>query len=120
MSKSYRKPYGTWVCTRVSEHDNKTLCSRIWRRAQNQVLREATRDESWDEMILPARENGKMGNEYDLRRDGHKRPYVRSRQYNNPYYGWWCHTPRTEEEVLAKWEERKAHDDWYIAWASRK
>lgn len=121
MSKSYRKPWGTFCNVKSSEHYGKTICSRNWRRAQNQAVREALRDDGWDEFILPPREAGKFGTEYDLRRDGHKRPYRRSRQYNNPYaYVWSRSVHNTEEEIFAKWRERQEHDDWFIKYASRK
>ena len=120
MGKSRRLPYGTWVCTRVSEHDLKTLSSRIHRRAQEQVVREAYRDESWDEFLLPIREEGKLGSEYDLRRDGRKHPLTRSRQYNNPYGYWRCRFSKSDAEIEKFWRECQEHDDWYIAYASRK
>ena len=119
MSKSYRKPYGTWVCSRVSEHDLKTICSRIYRRAQEQAVHKAFCNDDWDSFILPVREEGKLGSEYDLRRDGHKRPLHRGKQYNNPFAYWYCHSG-TEEEIIALWEDRKRHDDEYMAWVVRK
>ena len=119
MSKSYRKPYGTWICTRVSEHDLKTLSSRITRHARAQAVREATRDDSWDSFNDVERHECRLGNEYDLRRDGHKRPLTGSRQYNNPY-AYHYFQSATEEEIMARWAERKEYSDNYVAWASRK
>jgi hypothetical protein len=116
MSKSYRKPYGTWVKARISEHDLKTLSSRIHRRAQEQAVREAFRNEDWDSITLPIREECKLGSSYDLRRDGTKRPICRGRQYNNQFaynsYGY----SRTIEE----WRDGQRREDEYLAWASRK
>lgn len=116
MSKSYRKPYGTWVAVRVSEHDNKTLSSRIHRRAQEQAVREAFRDDTWDEFTLPIREEGKLGSEYDLRRDGHKHPITRSRWY----YDQFAFNGYGRTDTVEEWRERQQRDDDYIVWASRK
>jgi len=119
MGKSYRKPYGTWVRARISEHDIKTLCSRIYRRAQEQAVREAFRDDNWDNFLVPIREESKLGSEYDLRRDGRKRPMSSGKQYNNPYAYGYTHSG-TEEEIFVRWQERKHHDDEYMAWIVRK
>ena len=116
MSKSYRKPYGTWVKARVSEHDIKTLSSRIHRRAQEQVVREAFRDGDWDSLSIPFREECKLGSSYDLRRDGTKRPLCRSRHYNDQF----AHNIYGQTDSVEEWRARQRRDDEYLAWARRK
>lgn len=121
MSKSYRKPWGTWVSTKSSAHQDKMQAARSVRRAQNSALRNGiVHDVDWDGWLVPDRYECSDNDVWCWGRDGRKRPMLRSAQYNNPYaYNRYCRRT-TEEEVLAAWEETKKHDDDFLSWASRK
>lgn len=121
MSKSYRKPWGTCVSVKCSAHHDKTVAARLVRRTQDQALRDAIASGAdWDSFLIPERYECSFNDVWGWGRDGKQSPITRSSQYNNPYaynsYGW----PRTDEEVMTRWRERQEHDDWFLAYASRK
>ena len=120
MSKSYRKPYGTWVRIKTSAHSDKTFAARAVRRAQEQALREAIRDDEWEGWLIPDRYECSSNDVWDWARDGHKRLMHPGSQYNNPYaYNSYC-SAKTEQEYMVRWFERMQHDDEFMADASRK
>lgn len=119
MGKSYRKPWGTYVSVKSSAHSDKTVAARAVRRAQEQSLREAIRDDDWEGWLIPTRYECSDNDVWGWGRDGKQRPMFRSREYNNPYAYWFARFT-TEEEIFKNWEERKQRDDDFIAYASRK
>lgn len=121
MSKSYRKPWGTWVAVKSSAHADKTQAARSVRRAQNHSLRHAiANDVDWDGWLIPERYECSDNNVWGWGRDGKQRPMHPGKQYNNPYaYTSHC-SPKTEQEHMVRWFERMKYDDEFIAWASRK
>ena len=93
--------------------------SRAVRRAQEQSLREAIRDDDWEGWLIPTRYECSDNDVWGWGRDGKQRPMFRSREYNNPYAHWFARFA-TEEEIFKNWEERKQRNDDFIAYASRK
>jgi hypothetical protein len=120
MSKSYRKPWGTYVAVKSSAHADKTFAARAMRRAQNQSLREAIRDDDWEGWLIPERYECRDNDVWGWGRDGKQRPMYPSNQYNNPYAYVSSPTWMDEEQIFARWEERKSHNDDFMADASRK
>jgi hypothetical protein len=120
MGKSYRKPWGTWVSIKDSAHSDKTTASRMVRRAQEQSLREAIRDEDWDGWLITDRYECSYNDVWGWGRDGKQRPMYRSKQYNNPYAYVMSPTWMDEEQILARWKESMGYDDSVLAYASRK
>lgn len=121
MSKSYRKPWGTWTSVRSSAHGDKTTAARLFRRAQNQALRHAVaNDADWDGWLLPERYECSHNDVWGWGRDGKQHPFFRSQQYYNPFAYNSCGWPRTIEDTMKRWRERQEHDDWFLTWASRK
>jgi len=120
MGKSYRKPWGTWVSIKDSAHHDKTIASRLMRRAQEQSLREAIRNDDWEEWLIPERYECSYSDVWGWGRDGKQRPIYRSEQYNNPYAYVTSPTWMDEKEIFTHWIERMEYDDDVLAYVSRK
>lgn len=70
MSRSYRKPYATY-CSNGSAAVDKKMARRGWRRAQNQTLDAAMKQNyDWDEVLLPARYEAAHNDVWCWGRDG--------------------------------------------------
>lgn len=122
MSRSYRKPYATWVSGRRSANWDKTFARRSVRRQENQVLREAIRhDDDWDEVLIPDKYECRHNDVWCWGRDGKQKLITRSDQYNNPWAHVWYHSRlHTLEDVIKEWRERQKRNDEWIAYLSRK
>ena len=122
MSKSYRKPWGTCCSIRNSAHDDKTVAARSMRRAQEQSLREAFRDEDWDGWLIPERYECSHNDVWGWGRDGKQYPLDThwTTQYNNPYAYVTSPTWMSKEEIFENWEENKQRTDDFIRDACRK
>jgi len=66
MSRSYRKPYCTTCGGTASEHNEKKIASRSWRRLIKRRLREA----EWDSYLIPIRLEAPNNNRWTWRADG--------------------------------------------------
>jgi hypothetical protein len=66
MSRSYRKPYFTICGGDASEHNDKKVASRSWRRLINRGLRHA----DWDSYLIPVRCEAPNNNRYQWGSDG--------------------------------------------------
>ena len=119
MSRSYRRPYYTWTSARASAHGDKTTAARGMRRAQEQLLREAIREDNWDEWLIPVREECRHNNVYSWRRDGTQRPFRWNHNYFNPY---WITSgcPWTDEQLVERMTERIERDEKFLAYLCRK
>ena len=121
MSKSYRKPYYTWTSVRSSAHDDKTTAARGMRRAQEQSLREAiAHGGDWDEWMIPVRSECTYNNVYSWRRDGRQFPFKWNHNDFNPYWLQRNGLPWTDEELMARVEERVERDEEFLARLCRK
>src|SRR5882724_4941503 len=120
MSKSYRRPYASVTGNR-SAHDDKTVASRSFRRAQNYALRTALANRvDWDEFFLPDIYECAGNEVYGWSRDGNQRFETRSRQYNNPFAYVLSPTWMTTEQIMERWEENKQRDDDWMKYLTRK
>jgi len=120
MSRSYRKPYGTVCSVGSSAHGDKTTAARCMRRAQNQSLREAIRDEDWDGWLIPERYECSFNDVWGWGRDGKQRLLHQGSQYNNPYAYVCSPTYWDYDELMKRWFDHMQRDDEYMADASRK
>lgn len=120
MSRSYRKPYYTWTSVRASAHDDKTTAARGVRRAQEQSLREAIREDDWDEWLIPVREECTYNNVYSWRRDGKQFPFCWNHNDFNPYWIQGNNCPWTDEELVEQAQERVDRDEEFLARLCRK
>lgn len=120
MSRSYRKPYAS-ICGNGSAKKDKQIASRCWRRAQNQRLNHAIKnEEDWDEVLIPVRYEASSNDVWGWNRDGKQTSRRRSQQYNNPFYHVRNPQFRTDEEIFEKWEERNEWEDDWIKSLTRK
>lgn len=120
MSKSYRKPWGTWVSIKRSAHDDKTVAARCVRRAQEQSLREAIRDDDWDGWLIPDRYEASFNDVWGWGRDGKQRLLHLGSQYNNPYAYVRSPTWMDHDVIMKRWFERMQHKDEFMKEISRK
>jgi len=120
MSKSYRRPYSSVTGNR-SAHEDKTVAARSVRRTQNHALQTALANNvDWDEFLMPDIYECAANEVYGWSRDGSQSLCERSRQYNNPFAYVRSPTWMTTEEIMARWEERKQHDDDWMKYLTRK
>jgi hypothetical protein len=120
MGKSYRKPYGTCCSLKDSAHADKTTAARMVRRAQEQSLREAVRDDDWDGWLIPERYECSFNDVWGWGRDGKQRLLSPGPQYNNPYAYVSSPTRLDHDGIMKRWLERMQHDDEFMAYVSRK
>jgi hypothetical protein len=119
MSKSYRKPYSAVTGVRSAHHD-KTLAARSVRRAQDGAIRNAIASQiDWDEFLLPEVYECSDNDVWSWGRDGNQYLQKRSKEYNNPYAYFYA-SYLDHDELMVRWEERKAWDDEYLARLVRK
>lgn len=120
MSKSYRRPYSTWVGHR-SEKQDRQMAARGVRRSQNQALKESAIRDKWDEFIIPHKYECSHNNRYSWTNDGKKHLITLRHNDFNPYHlmspfeTFW-----TEEKKLEWQQERLAHKLKWIADLKRK
>lgn len=118
MSKSYRKPYATWVSAKRSAHADKKAASRAYRHMANQKLRSF--DGDWEEFINPVKHEASCNDIWGWSMDGPK-VYIRPTHKDfNPYqYSRFTHW-QTMEEFWQDHEESLVRNAEYHAWLRRK
>ncbi|HZS43356.1 MAG TPA: hypothetical protein VFA52_04080 [Candidatus Paceibacterota bacterium] len=117
MSRSYRKPYASFVCGSNSARWDKTQAARAVRRTQNQAIKKVLSSGDWDEFLIPDRYECSHNDVWDWSRDGKQVYMAKDSQYNNPFayvnYG-------DFEFAVNCMLERQKHTDNWIARLSRK
>lgn len=110
MSRSYRKPYGTFCSIKSSAKYDKQFANRGARRKQNAYLKTVT---DLDEVIIPHRYECAHNNVYDWNRDGRNHLMLPSNREWNDHWRWLNGLWDSE------WERRymEEHDSaWPPAW----
>lgn len=77
MSRSYRKPYCTIAGGKSSEHDDKKIASRCWRRLIKRSLAHA----DWDTYLMPDRREAAYNNRWSWPADGSNQLWVFPSKY---------------------------------------
>lgn len=102
MSRSYRKPYYTVCGGKASEHHDKKIASRCWRRLIKRSLAHA---EDWDSYLVPDRREARYNNRCTWPADGSNQLWVFPS--NNAIAALLCGDTKGYESLCLEYEKLK-------------